>query len=368
MRRIVAFIIISMTTVLALGGCNLYTDLDRPGAAGDVGGVTDAADGGSPDTGDASTPINGCVPQSDLDFCNVEGADCGEITAFDNCESSRTVNCGTCTDGTTCGERQANVCGCPCEIDGECFAEGAINPGNSCEACDSVADPSGWTPRTGTACTNDDLCATAAQCSDTGSCDTTTTRDCAAELGECVDAMCDPADGACVGDPRADGTACTDDGLACTDDVCAAGVCEHPTQTGSCVADGTCLSDGESPMGNTCVTCDATTDPAILVNAAMGVSCGGALACASASCDGMGACDFAVDPGSCAIDGACFADGTMNPGNRCETCDAANSQTAWTQEAVGTTCNSGVPNCRCGTNIITTDFTCVRPNQMEDCN
>ncbi len=347
-----------VTLVCLFGGCNLYADLDRPTGESptpDAGGN----DGGTTDGGNT----NACTPQSDLEFCNIAGADCGEVTDFDNCGNSRTVNCGVCTDGSTCGERQPNVCGCPCDIDGTCVADGAINSANECEVCNPVANSMGWSPRTGAVCTNGDLCAEQATCSDQAVCETTTPVDCATQVGECIDATCDPADGVCKGDPVADNTPCSDDGLTCTDDVCLAGVCEHPAQTGFCVADGECLQDGESPAGNSCVTC--TGAPVMLSNATAGTSCGAALSCASQTCDGMGACIAAVDPGSCAIDGTCYADGTMNPSNRCQFCDVGNSQTAWTDEPGGTSCRN--PNCTCGTSPFTSEFTCLRPNG-DDCN
>lgn len=363
MRRIHALILVSLSVAILSAGCNLYTDLDRP--AGDpvdpdADTVLDAGDMGGDATNDDD---GGCTPQTDEEFCNVQGADCGEVVAFDNCGSSRPVNCGNCTDGSTCGERQDNVCGCPCEIDGTCVAEGAINPDNPCEVCDSAADPMGWTAQPGQACTNDDLCAEAAACTDQGICETTATIDCTDELGECVDAMCDPVDGVCKGDPVADDTPCTDDGLSCTSDVCIAGTCEHPVDDTSCLVDGVCLSDGESPDGNSCTTCVLDAGVASLVDEAMGTSCGPDLACATATCDGAGACVVEVVDGACAIDGTCYADGEMNDTNRCEFCVTTTSQTEWTAEPVGTECRS--PNCICKTSG--GGVTCLRPNDG-DCN
>jgi hypothetical protein len=359
MRRFILLICV----LAGLCSCNLYSELDRPTGAAPLPDVGEDDGGQEPDAGDDSGNV--CTPQTDQDFCGVNGADCGEITNFDNCGASRTVNCGVCTDGSTCGERQANVCGCPCEIDGTCVAEGAINEDNPCEVCDPANDATGWSPRTGVSCTNDDLCAADAACTDQGVCETTVPVNCDDQVGECVEAVCDPADGVCKGNPLPDDTPCTDDGLSCTDDVCLSGTCEHPAQAGFCVAEGTCLADGESPDGNTCVTCDASTMPATLVNAPQGTSCGVNLACATSTCDGAGACMRSVDPGNCAINGVCYTDGEQRPNNRCQFCDVTNSQTDWTLEPNGASCRS--PNCTCGTSPITSEFTCLRPNDA-DCN
>jgi hypothetical protein len=360
MRHVLPFALL----LTLLVGCNLYTDLDLPNGSTPVADSGDS-DAGDSDGGDSDGGANSCTPQTDLDFCNVNGADCGDVTGFDNCGSSRTVDCGVCADGSTCGERQANVCGCPCDIDGTCVADGAINPDNDCEACNQAANANGWTPRTGNICTNDDLCAAEAACTDQGACETTTPVDCSAQVGECIDATCDPADGICKGEPVTDGTMCSLDGISCTADTCQTGICEHPPRSGFCVADGLCLVDGESPAGNSCTTCDASTNPSTLVNTAMGTSCGPTLACATSTCDGMGTCEATVDAGSCAIDGVCFTDGTMNPNNRCQFCVAATSQTEWTNEPSGSDCRS--PNCTCGISPFTNEFTCLRPNDS-DCN
>lgn len=52
-----------------------------------------------------------CEPERDADFCARYGRDCSEFTAVDNCGASRTVNCGSCTNGANC--IAAGVCVCP---------------------------------------------------------------------------------------------------------------------------------------------------------------------------------------------------------------------------------------------------------------
>jgi hypothetical protein len=50
-----------------------------------------------------------CTPETNYSFCNRLGKSCGSVTAYDNCFSARTVDCGTCV-GATCGEELPNVC------------------------------------------------------------------------------------------------------------------------------------------------------------------------------------------------------------------------------------------------------------------
>ncbi len=150
-------LIAAIATLLC--GCNLYSELDRPegeitpdlgnnstqmDAGVDVGEEPDAAE--EPDLGAdaAEMGIPGCVSQTDLDFCNTNQVDCDQFVGFDNCERSRTVNCGMCQAGTTCGEQAPNVCGCPCSIDGTCVGIGAINPDDSCLVCDPARNAQGW--------------------------------------------------------------------------------------------------------------------------------------------------------------------------------------------------------------------------------
>jgi hypothetical protein len=54
-----------------------------------------------------------CIPESDAKFCQRNAAQCGTLTAADNCGTLRTRACGTaCGAGTVC---QSNQCICPSE-------------------------------------------------------------------------------------------------------------------------------------------------------------------------------------------------------------------------------------------------------------
>ncbi len=53
-----------------------------------------------------------CNQESDDHFCRRLGKNCDVVTARDECDALRTVNCGTCTSPTTCGaDGKPNVCG-----------------------------------------------------------------------------------------------------------------------------------------------------------------------------------------------------------------------------------------------------------------
>jgi len=61
-----------------------------------------------------------------------------------------------------------------CVIDGVCFAEGAVNPGNDCEECNPALSSSDWSPRLpGTSCGNPsvDECDNPDACDGAGLCE-----------------------------------------------------------------------------------------------------------------------------------------------------------------------------------------------------
>ncbi len=58
-----------------------------------------------------------CQPESDSQLCESKNAQCGTLTALDNCRMQRTVQCAVCPPGVMCGVSQPNVCGCVSESD-----------------------------------------------------------------------------------------------------------------------------------------------------------------------------------------------------------------------------------------------------------
>lgn len=53
-----------------------------------------------------------CTPETDAQFCTRLQAECGSVTAPDNCGTMRTRTCGTCSGVEKCGFPTANQCGC----------------------------------------------------------------------------------------------------------------------------------------------------------------------------------------------------------------------------------------------------------------
>jgi hypothetical protein len=67
-----------------------------------------------------------CTPESDSEFCNRNGRDCGTFSATDNCGASRTATCGGgCYPGETCGRFTPNVCGPTESVSDICLGRGA---------------------------------------------------------------------------------------------------------------------------------------------------------------------------------------------------------------------------------------------------
>lgn len=110
--------------------------------------VTDADNCGQPRTDiDCGTCAQGnckadntctvCEAETDAAFCLRLGKNCGMVTGADNCEKSRTVSCGTCTDDKVCGAD--NSCACPtvqCPANAECgSASNACGNNASCGMC-----------------------------------------------------------------------------------------------------------------------------------------------------------------------------------------------------------------------------------------
>lgn len=87
--------------------------------------------------GQCQCPQLGEDPASEI--CDEVNADCGTLEASDVCEGwdeIGEVNCGGCDEPAECGEEIDNVCGCPCEVDGECFAAGTVKSDDEpCQVC-----------------------------------------------------------------------------------------------------------------------------------------------------------------------------------------------------------------------------------------
>lgn len=193
-------------------------------------------------------------------ICGYAGAECGSLDAEDVCSDWAdvgTVTCGECGDGEECGSDLPNVCGCPCEIDGTCYAEGSFEGGDVCMICDPDQSTDSFSPAAdgivcdafatcddGECVCEDDYEVCDEECVDTnadldhcGDCDEACSTDYDDAEASCVDGSCEiecdddeltycDDDDICV-DLQSDTDHCGECGHGCSDtEVCEDGECE----------------------------------------------------------------------------------------------------------------------------------------------
>jgi hypothetical protein len=210
-------------------------------------------------------------------YCTTSDAPVNTVCDSDSnsCTADVCDGAGSCVHpnepvGTTCGGGVCSgtgSCCAGCSIGGTCYANGASNPANNCQSCNTVSSRTAWTN-------------------------------------------------------KANGVACTADAYSCTSDVCnGAGSCTHPLNAGSCLISGTCYANGVNNPGNECQWCQSTT-PNSWVNKASGVVCtADANQCTSDICNGAGSCTHPATPvGTSCTEGAC------NTLTVCIDCDQDNDQ------------------------------------------
>lgn len=84
----------------------------------DICGADRTVDCGSCSMGtcdDASGVCSICQPEAPSAFCARLGKQCGPVTAPNNCGDSRTVDCGSCSNGRVCNAN-SNQCECPAPV------------------------------------------------------------------------------------------------------------------------------------------------------------------------------------------------------------------------------------------------------------
>ena len=156
-----------------------------------------------------------------------------------------------------------------------------------------------------------------------------------------------------------------DDGIPCTTDFCdGLGGCINSLQTGFCLINGMCYSNGEENPVEPCLICNSFVDPYAWTpsnnpcddgdpctqndmcsgGVCVGSSyiCDDGLPCTIDICDGDGSCTYVIDSGYCFIDGVCYMNSERNPESECQYCDADVDPYSWTNEPDGTICTGGV--------------------------
>ena len=289
--------------------------------------------------------VDAGTPCDDRQFCTTESYCDGDgncIGSGNPCADDGLV----CTD-TVCDEA-GDRCTYPvkpgyCLIGGVCYNNGQSNPANPCQICDTSRSNTSWSGApAGTPCNDGLFCTATDTCNGSGSC-------------------------AGTGNP-------CNDGIACTNDSCneATDSCSYPVISGYCLIGGTCYTHGQNNPSNVCQYCDnngtAPDNPTGWTNKPAGTNCDDGLfcngtstcnssgtcvagsppcsapaTCATATCDeATDTCSYVINSGWCLIGGVCYANGTTNPANQCQSCQSAVSQTAWTNKSAGSACNDGL--------------------------
>ncbi len=193
------------------------------------------------DDDDLDTNVCACPELGDSpgnQICDHAGAECGTVDAGEVCqdwEDLGDVDCGECEGDDECGEEIDNICGCPCDIDGQCYTIGESDPDEECMICDPDESDEDFTAA-------DD----GTECQEAGVC----------EDGECVceddDAICDDE---CV-DLDSNRDHCGECDNECGDDeICDDGECAESCPDDEAMCDGECV-DIDSDMDH-CGECNA---------------------------------------------------------------------------------------------------------------
>ena len=130
-------------------------------------------------------------------------------------------------------------------------------------------------------------------------------------------------EGGCT--PDCGGKECGGDGCGgvcgdCPDSAeCSEGVCGPPA----------CTPDEPCDDGDPCTYDDACVEG---VCSGTAYNCDDGKVCTEDVCDGAGNCDSKIKPGKCLIDGSCFGNGDLKPGNGCRECLSSVSKSEWSAD------------------------------------
>jgi len=289
------------------------------------------------------------TPCDDSFFCTV-----GETCSNGACTNSSPRNCAdslTCTTDT-CNEG-SNMCvntqdPNTCLVDNACYAEGALNPANTCEICDSAANPIDWTVQPdGSACIDGNACTTGDMCTG-GSCAGVVDPNCNANCASAVEAI----EGQNSSNNQSGGA---DDGEASC----------QPNSNSDVWWFYTALCDGLIFISTTGSNLMPNNDAVLNVYTDCPGDGGTEIACDDDSgIDENAALIFPALTGNtylirlagfenntgnvilnlrpfddCVIDGVCYSEDDRNPENPCQACIPDVSTTEWTNLVEGTLCD-----------------------------
>lgn len=280
-----------------------------------------------PGSGDGD-PISGCVltvNAANLTPCESDSLTCTNDVCSD----------GLCTHSVDPGN---------CAVTAECYADGAVNPANSCEVCDSVTNQNAFVDRPeGTVCDIDGESCSVDVCDSAGSCQ-------AGEVAPCCKAneCCSAGDGPGCANPTCQECVCDADSFCCDtlwDSICAGAAKEDCADSCACpvtVGADCCEAQAFGSIGcseqpcEDCVCgiddwcCDAGWD-SICASQAQ-TACAGSCSCASAGGDDGPVANDTFCASACTTSNSCDPSG-----------EGANVDGCMLGEALadGTTCEDG---------------------------
>lgn len=371
-----------------LNECELC-DVDQHGFAWVAASEGSACNDGTFCNGE-DTCHNGMCKSGKVEPCD-DGVDCnGEETCNED-SNTCSPSASTCSPGTSCslGTNACVITCAGCVVDGICYADGSANPLNACETCNRALNSQAFsTVADGVVCDNGVFCDGTDICQ-AGTCT-------APNLNPCNDGIdcngseaCDEETTSCE-----HGTSTCSPGL-----VCVASTNSCAVTCDGCIVSGTCYARGTPNPENACEACNVAVsrtafsavpngrvcDNSVFCDGADscqagictapnenpcddGVACNGTESCSEATdrcgsgsptCSAGKACSPSTDTceftcDGCLVAGVCYANGSANPANRCETCQVSQSTTAFTPEANGTACSdglfcNGMDTCQAGT-------------------
>lgn len=130
MNKVIISSLVSLSVaglVVACSGAapsDLFSDAPpQPLPTFDASPPIDTGKDGSSPMDDGAPPT--CAPEKDAQFCGRLAKDCGNVANFDNCGTSRTVNCGDCSGGQNCNNGACTATPCVPDSDAKvCVAKG----------------------------------------------------------------------------------------------------------------------------------------------------------------------------------------------------------------------------------------------------
>ncbi|MFT7582757.1 MAG: hypothetical protein ACI9MR_004440, partial [Myxococcota bacterium] len=295
-------------------------------------------------------------PEAQPETCNGLDDNCNGQTDEGGCDDGLICTTDTCNPQLQCSN---NLEPGNCVINDACSANGAFNPLNPCERCNTSTSTSTWTQSPNT-CVIAGACVPAGGLNPASACQ-----------------VCDPSQSSVTWSSRPNtctiGGQCYQSNAPDPTDAC--NVCEPTTSTtawtqaaSTCNIQGVCYGAGVTKPGETCQVCDPARSPISWSDAPLNTSCDDGSACSiDDHCNANGVCvgdtscsdgiscttdlctasgcnNTGVPVGTCRIGGTCYTEGTPNPSNVCESCSRSSAQQAWSPRPSTVSCSD---NNRC---------------------